>query len=101
MNENKDKKMKYISNDICIDKCLGKKDTMALNSKLNVCNIGTFFEGRSIIDNILHITKEIDAKNKYYNIKIHGKNSKDIAALILLAIRKKSLCKGMFGFLNI
>lgn len=98
LNENKDKKMKYISNDICIDKCLGKKDTMALNSKLNVCNIGTFFEGRSIIDNILHITKEIDAKNKYYNIKIHGKNSKDIAALILLAIRKKVYVKECSDF---
>lgn len=98
LNENKDKKMIYISNDICIDKCLDKKDTTMLNSKLNVCNIGTFFEGRSIIDNILHITKEIDAKNKYYNIKIHGKSSKDIAALILLAIRKKVYVKDCSDF---
>lgn len=87
-----DIRLEYISDNIKIENKLDSNELEDINKKLNECNIGTF-RSLSILDNILYVTDMLHVKGIYSNIKIFDKGYKDIAALIILALKKKVFAK--------
>lgn len=93
LKSNNDTRMNYISDSMVIPKKLSKSETASINDRLNKCNIGTFFDDRTMVDNILNIANTVNVHSKYDNLVLNDLNKKQIAALVLLSIKKKVFVK--------
>lgn len=74
---------------INLDNVLAKNELEELNKRLRATNAGIFEDNKSILDNIVGISKELVRKNKYTNIKPKFTTQKELAALIVLGTERK------------
>ncbi len=65
------------------------EEVKELNSLLVVSDLGVFYEGQGIADNIITIAKERSEKNKFSKIVPRTENIREVVSLILLAIKRK------------
>lgn len=90
-------KLQFMNDDINIDEInntvkvpnrFNEKEMRDINEKLNRCNLGTFAD-KTILDNVLSIADELKENHKFSNLLPKTSSRKEIAALIVLAIKGK------------
>lgn len=74
---------------IPIDNKLSNSEWKKISPLLTAITAGVFEEADTIVDNIINLSKELSAKNKYHNIVPRFNSVPELAALIALAIERK------------
>lgn len=59
------------------------------NPKLSATTLGVFYNDKTILDNIINLSKKLSEKNRFDKIRLSFNDNLDIVTLIILAIENK------------
>ena len=74
---------------VFIDNTFSSQELSQLNPLLTAIDVGIFSEHKSIVDNIIHISNRLAQKNKFDKSIPQYDTTRELAALIALAIERK------------
>lgn len=90
-----DEKLVYI---VDLPNMFSKEETQELNMGLVKSSFGVFDEKKSIVDNILSVSRSLTVENKYSQISPKWDNERFVISLLLLAIKRKITSKEAVEF---
>lgn len=72
-----------------IDRTFTSQEIAEINPLLTAITVGVFSPKKSIADNIIEVSRNLDERNRYSSLKIRAKNTRELSALIALGIERK------------
>lgn len=72
-----------------IDRTFTSRELAVINPLLTAITAGVFLPQKSIADNIIEVSRNLDERNKFSKLNIRAKNTRELSALIALGIERK------------